>query len=275
MGEHLSVLFPQWQGGGIKATYDGAMSLERTYLRGRAYEAVPVEMDDDLAVEHDIKGYAPIMRQLHAFSDLLESERPDTIFTMGGGDDVDILPPAYLNAVLAGDMAVAFFDAHGDLNSPQTSPSKNLHGMPLRAMLGDTDPAIRGLMGSELDPSQIVMVGTRDCDPPEWDYIEGHGMTVVRSQEVNDDPPSVVRALEAKGSRNVYVHIDIDVIDPGDFPYQPVPAADGVRKERFVQALQAIGDRFDVVGICVLGYTGMPDEKDPALTVIVEMGMGL
>lgn len=170
---------------------------------------------------------------------------------------------------------MAFFDAHGDLNSPQTSPSKNLHGMPLRAMLGDTDSAILDLMGSALDPSQIVMVGTRDCDPPEWDYIEGHDMTVVRSAEVNDDPMAVVRALEKKGSRNVYVHIDIDVIDPGDFPYQPVPAADGVRKQRFVQALRAIGDRFDIVGICVLGYTGMPDEEDPALKAIVDMGMAL
>lgn len=170
---------------------------------------------------------------------------------------------------------MAFFDAHGYLNSPQTSPSKNLHGMPLRAMLGDTDSAILDLMGSALDPSQIVMVGTRDCDPPEWDYIEGHDMTVVRSAEVNDDPMAVVRALEKKGSRNVYVHIDIDVIDPGDFPYQPVPAADGVRKQRFVQALRAIGDRFDIVGICVLGYTGMPDEEDPALKAIVDMGMAL
>jgi len=104
---------------------------------------------------------------------------------------------------------VAFFDAHGDLNSPQTSPSKNLHGMPLRATLGDTDSAILDLMGSALDPSQIVMVGTRDCDPPEWDYIEGHDMTVVRSAEVNDDPMAGVRALEKKGSRNVYVHVDM------------------------------------------------------------------
>lgn len=170
---------------------------------------------------------------------------------------------------------MVYLDAHGDLKSPESSPSKNLHGMPLRAMLGYTDPAIRELMASTLDPSQIVMVGTRDCDPPEWEYIEAHDMSVVRSAEVNDDPMAVVRALEAKGSERVYVHIDIDVVDPRDFMYQSVPAADGVRKERFIEALRAIGERFDVVSICVLGYTGMPDEKDSALEAIVEMGLAL
>ena len=76
---------------------------------------------------------------------------------------------------------MVYLDAHGDLNSPVTSPSKNLHGMPLRAMLGDANPVIRELMASTLDPSQIVMVGTRDCDPPEWEYIEAHDMSAVRS----------------------------------------------------------------------------------------------
>lgn len=275
MGGHLNVLYPQWQGGGILATYEGALSLERTYLGNATYVTIPVSVDEDLVVEHDIKGYAPILRQLGSLAELLRSERPDTLFVMGGGDDVDILPPAYLNAVLGGNLSVVFFDAHGDLNTPASSPSKNLHGMPLRALLGETDPAIRDLMGSTLSPSQVVMVGTRDCDPQEWDYIEAHDMRAVSSAEVNDDPLSVVRALEAKGSKNVFVHIDIDVIDPRDFPWQPVPTKDGIRKQRFVQALQAIADRFDVVGICVLGYTGMPDEADLALSAIVDTGTGL
>ena len=77
---------------------------------------------------------------------------------------------------------------------------------------------------------------------------------------------AVVRALETKDGERVYVHIDIDEVDPRDFMYQSMPAADGVRKERFIEALRAI---------CVLGYTGMLDEKDPALDAIVEMGLAL
>ncbi|MCR5182860.1 MAG: arginase family protein [Clostridia bacterium] len=273
MKKHLSILFPQWQGGGILATYEGAMSLEKYYLKGFEYETIPVEMDEDLTVKNNIKGYDPIMRQFATYAELVRERHPETIFTMGGGDDVDILPPAYMNELLDGDMTVAFFDAHGDLNSPESSPSKNLHGMPLRAMLGETDEAILDLMGRPLKPEQIVMIGTRDCDPPEEEYIRAHNMTVVRSEEVNEDAGCVIRSLRDKGSRNIYIHIDIDVIDPEDFPNQPVPAPDGIRKNRFIDALDAIAGSFNIGGICMLGYTRMDDGLDPAIKRIVDMGM--
>lgn len=273
MSKHISILFPQWQGGGIKATYEGAMSLEKYYLQDKEYEKLPVEMDEDLVIENDIKGYEHIMRQMKAYRSLIDDRDPDTVFTMGGGDDVDIIPPAYINKKLAGDMTVAFFDAHGDLNSPESSPSKNLHGMPLRAMLGDTDNEILKLMGDALKPEQIVMIGTRDCDPPEVEYIESHDMTVLRSETVNEDPDAIVRALESKGSKNIYIHVDIDVVDPEEFRYQPVPAANGVRKESFIRALEAIRNNFNVVGLCMLGYTEMPDGNDPAIRKLVEIGM--
>lgn len=77
---------------------------------------------------------------------------------------------------------------------------------------------------------------------------------------------AVVRALEAKGSERVYMHIDIDVVDPRDFTYQPVPAADGVHKERFIEALRAIGERFDVVGICVPATRACPTRRIPRST---------
>jgi arginase len=275
MGKHLSVLFPQWQGGGIKATYEGAQCLKRDYLQGADYTEIEVEQDEALETEHGIVGYAPIMRQLTRLHDLIETERPDTLFVMGGGDDVDILPPAWCNALAKGDMAVAFFDAHGDLNSPATSPSGNLHGMPLRAMLGDTDPAIRDLMASTLDPDQVVMIGTRDCDQPELDYIAEHHMTVVRSEQVNADPSSVVSAIRAKGKRKLYIHVDIDVIDPGEFAWQPVPAADGVTEDAFVRTIEMLRQEFDVCGVCMLGYKRMPEERDRALATLVETGLAL
>ncbi len=272
MKKHLNILFPQWQGGGILATYEGAKSLEKNYLEGLDYETVPVEMEEELTVKNNIKGYEPIMRQMKKYSDLVQERRPNTIFTMGGGDDVDILPPAYMNDLLDGDMTVAFFDAHGDLNSPDSSPSKNLHGMPLRAMLGETDKGILDLMGRVLKPEQIVMIGTRDCDPPEEQYIRDHNMTVVSSDEANSDTESVIKSLKEKGSNNIYIHIDIDVVDPEDFPYQPVPAADGIRKDRFINILDEIARTFNIVGLCMLGYTKMEEGQDPAIKKIVDIG---
>ena len=279
MGKHLSVLYPQWQGGGIKATYEGAMCLKRDYLAGADYVELPVEQDEQLQTQNGIVGYAPIMRQLSQLRALIDRESPDTLFVMGGGDDVDIIPPTVCNELAGGDMAVAFFDAHGDLNSPQTSPSGNLHGMPLRAMLGDTDPAIARLCGRFLSPDQVVMVGTRDCDQPELDYIAEHDMKVLRPDEVNADPGSIARAVSQKGRRKLYIHVDIDVIDPGEFPWQPVPAEHGLTESTFVSAIDQLTSQFDVCGICMLGYKAMPevtpDHRDRALARLVEAGLGL
>lgn len=273
--KHGNYLFPQWQGGGKKATYDGAMSLKKIYLSDIDYQEIPVDQEENLVEKNGIVGYDPIMRQLQTFADTLHKDMPDTLFVMGGGDDVDILPPAYCNALCSGDMSLMFFDAHGDLNSPQTSPSGCLHGMPLRAMLGDTDPAIRSLMDSTLKPEQTVMAGTRDCDPPEEDYIQRHHMTVIRSQAFNEDPSLVCRALKKKGHPNIFIHVDIDVIDPKEFAYQPVPAPSGIHEQAFLAALKQLQKEFRIVGMCILGYTAMPEGKDPVLEGLIETGAKL
>lgn len=275
MKKHLSILFPQWQGGGILATYQGAQSLKKNYLAGAAYTELPVEMDENLTVKNKIVGYDPIIRQLTSLKETIDREKPETLFVMGGGDDVDILPPAYCNNLAGGDMTVVFFDAHGDLNSPETSPSGNLHGMPLRSMLGDTDPAILNLMDSTLKPEQIVMVGTRDCDPPEAEYIREHGLVSLKPDAVNKDPQVVIDELKKKGKQKVFIHVDIDVIDPKEFHYQPVPAPDGLQENAFIEALSKIEKEFTIVGMCILGYTEMPEGQDPALAKLVKMGLGL
>lgn len=274
-GGHWNILFPQWQGGGVLATYEGAQSLKENYLAGMDLLEIPVEKDLPLEVRKGIVGYDPILRQLKRLSDTLHEKSPDTLFVMGGGDDVDILPPAYCNALRKGDMSLMFFDAHGDLNSPSTSPSGNLHGMPLRALLGDTDPGIRSLMDSTLSPEQVVMAGTRDCDSPEWDYIRRHSLVSLGPEALNQDPGAAADALEKKGHKSVFIHVDIDVIDPGEFPYQPVPAPGGIHEQAFIDALREIKRRFSIAGMCILGYTRMPAGQDPALAQLVEMGRSL
>lgn len=273
--KHENILFPQWQGGGILATYEGAMSLKENYLKGVGVVEIPVEKDLPLTVRNKIVGYDPLLRQMRQFASLLQKDAPDTLFVMGGGDDVDILPPAYCNARLDGEMSLMFFDAHGDLNSPDTSPSGNLHGMPLRALLGETDPGIRALMASTLKPAQVVMAGTRDCDPAEVEYIHEKDLVSLKPEIVNQNPKAAADALAEKGHRNVFIHVDIDVIDPSEFPYQPVPAPHGLHEKTFIAALEEIERRFNIVGMCILGYTKMPAGQDPALARLIRMGTSL
>ena len=92
-----------------------------------------------------------------------------------------------------GRLDVVWIDAHGDLNTPETSPSGNLWGMPLRMLLG----------GGVIEPDDVALVGARNLDPPEVEYMVEEGI---------DD--SLERALA--GVDAVYIALDLDVLDPGE-----------------------------------------------------------
>jgi arginase len=274
--KHTNILYPQWQGGGLnKATFEGAMEVKKNYLNMDDFTEVEVSLNEDEKIENKIWAYSSIVQQIHRIKALLDIEKPDTIFTVGGGDDIEIIPMSYMNHKMNGDMTVAFFDAHGDLNTPESSPSKNFHGMPLRTLFGESDTAILDLLYSELDHSQIVMIGTRDCDPAEEYYIKEHEICVVASELANGESGNVIDALKSKNSKNVYVHIDVDVIDPTEFPYQPVPAEGGLTIKAFSKVLKDIANEFNIVGVCVLGYTSLNGQNVDILNEIIHLGTNI
>jgi arginase family enzyme len=126
-------------------------------------------------------------------------------------------------------LRVAWLDAHADFNTPETSPSGFLGGMPLAAACGVWDA---GLRDPPLDPAAVHLVGVRDVDPGERELLDTHG--------VREGPPE---------SGPVFVHLDLDVLDPA-----LMPAAFGVDGgwtwEELDAALLALPD---VVGIEVTG----------------------
>jgi len=128
-------------------------------------------------------------------------------------------------------LRVAWFDAHPDLNTPETSASGFLGGMPLAAACGIWDAGFRPTHPS-LDPGRVHLVGARDIDPGEREHIERFG--------VNVGPPS---------EGPVFVHLDLDVLDPS-----LMPAAFGVEGgwtwEQLDEALLALPD---LIGIEVTG----------------------
>lgn len=150
-------------------------------------------------------------------------------------------------------LAVVWFDAHGDLNTPETSPSGNLWGMPLR-MLVDS-----GTVRAE----DVALVGARDLDPPEEEFIESAGV------HTGDD--GITAALA--GADVVYVALDVDVLDPEDgvTAFMPTPGGPGVAE---VEAtLERIAAAKPVAG---LGLTGIaPAPANPPYLVRFAAALGL
>jgi arginase len=137
-----------------------------------------------------------------------------------------------------GRVAVLWLDAHGDLNTPETSPSGNEWGMPLRMLLD------RGTIAA----ADVVLWGARNLDPPEEEFIAAAG--------IGDDPDALLERTEADA---IYVALDCDVFDPGELAVF-MPETGGPSLGDVEQLLERVRGSGKLVGV---GFTGLaPDPQN-------------
>ena len=191
----LNLLFPQWQGSGMtNELYHGVMLIhDRLKDRGRFFQ-VPVSLDRTLKVENKILGYSPILQQLTKVRETIWQHNPDRLFVIGGDCSIDIAPISFLNHKYARDLAVIWIDAHADLNTPASSPSHHFHGMPLRVLLGEGDAKIIELSDSVLSSKQVFLVGARDFDPPEQNYLEQNDISLFTPEKIQGNSQNLIEA---------------------------------------------------------------------------------
>lgn len=147
----------------------------------------------------------------------------------------------------APDVHVLWLDAHGDFNTPQTTPSKFLGGMCLAAACGRWDAGFE----PALEPSKVLMCGVRDLDAGERVLVETAGVG-------NAQPSEVVGAL---AGRRVFVHLDVDVLDPDVLPAQfPVPH--GLSDTGLRTLLTDVARECDVVGLEVTAFEAPEDAAE-------------
>jgi arginase len=137
-------------------------------------------------------------------------------------------------------LAVVWLDAHGDLNTPASSPSGNEWGMPLRMLIDS----------GAVEPGRVALVGARNLDPPEQEFIAASGLHT---------GPDGVDAATADVSC-VYVALDLDVLDPADAsPFMPEPG--GPRAGELEALLARLAAARTVVGAGFTGTTARPPNE--------------
>lgn len=167
------------------------------------------------------------------------------VVTIGGDCAVELGAIPHALESSGESTAVVWFDAHGDLNSPESSPSHAFHGMVLRTLLGDGPDAL--LPADPLPSTRVVLAGTRALDDDEAAYIDAAGIRVVSVAQLQQ-PESVVEAIAETGARSVYIHVDLDVLDPAEIDGVGYPEPFGLSVQQLVQAISAIRARFPLVG---------------------------
>jgi arginase family enzyme len=159
-------------------------------------------------------------------------------------------------ARLRPDARFLWLDAHGDYNTPATSPSGYLGGMPLAGACGEWDA---DLDVGFVDPKRVVLGGPRDLDARERELLDAGGVTLVEGRDILGD--GLTGAL---GGEPVYVHLDLDVLTEGELPVQ-FPTAGGLEIAELRELLRRVAGGREVVGLEVTNFQAPIDEFERAL----------
>jgi arginase len=155
-------------------------------------------------------------------------------------------------AARQGRVSIVWLDAHGDLNTPESSPSGNQWGMPLRMLLDSGAAA----------PEDVVLVGARNLDPPEEEFIRSSGLRLGEE--------GIAQAVE--GASCTYVALDVDVLEPSQMSvWMPEPA--GPSRADVERILSGVAGRTNVLGAGFTGLTFDPSNIEPLTGFAAALGL--
>jgi arginase len=178
-------------------------------------------------------------------------------------------------------IGVIWLDAHGDSNTPDTTPSGNVHGMSLAVSMGLGDPELIGLGGRtpKVDPKKVVLIGVRDLDPGERETLRSSGATVYTIREVDErgmrDVVHEAVRIAGTGTAGIHISFDLDVLDPEDAPGVGTAIAGGITYREAHLAMELLAESARVVSIDLVEVNPILDTRNQTATLAVELTQSL
>ncbi len=174
-------------------------------------------------------------------------------------------------------IGVIWIDAHTDMNTPRTSPSGNVHGMPLACVLGFGPKELVELAGFRpmVDASRAVLVGIRDVDIPERGVVRRSGVNVYTMRDVDEMGMRAVmaKAIEyaSDGTAGFHVSFDMDAVDPSIAPGVGTPVRGGLSYRESHLAMETIADSGNLLSLEVVEVNPVIDEGNRTAVLAVEL----
>jgi arginase len=172
-----------------------------------------------------------------------------------------------------------WLDAHGDMNTPESSPSGNVHGMPLAAIMGYGAPELVDLLGfkPKAEPGNIVIVGARDLDAQERKIVKKSGIHVFTMRDIDERGMREVMSDALKyamdDTAGIAVSLDMDFVDPSDAPGVGTPVRGGVTYREAHLAMEMIADTEAMVSLEVVEINPILDEHNRTALLGVELAL--
>ncbi len=155
-------------------------------------------------------------------------------------------------------VGLVWIDAHGDYNTPETSPSGMLGGMPVAVAAGKALHRLRlqNKLHVPLQSPDIVMVGMRDLDELERQALENDGLEILRETDLIEKTPQLIEAMERLSAREdiIYIHVDLDILDPSVAPAAGLPSPGGLTGKQLGDALKMMMAYPKVAALALVSY---------------------
>ncbi len=179
-----------------------------------------------------------------------------------------------------GPTGVIWIDAHGDANTPESSPSGNIHGMPVSVLLGDGFPGLVnvGRQGPKLAPEDIVMIGIRDLDRAERERLKENGITIYTMRDIDERGMARVanEALEKLSHRErLHVSLDLDALEPHEAPGVGTPSNGGLTYREAMLLMEIIADSDRFSSLDLVEINPILDTRNQTSRIAVELAASL
>ena len=175
---------------------------------------------------------------------------------------------------------VIWIDAHGDFNTPQTSPSGNIHGMVLAALMGQGYPELVrvGRPGQKLQVADVVMIGIRELDPQERLRLRESGITAFTMRDVDERGMGRVarEALERLAHQaRLHVSLDLDSLDPMEVPGVGTTSPGGLTYREAQLLMEIIADTRRLASLDIVEINPILDHRNQTAKIAVELAASL
>lgn len=201
---------------------------------------------------------------------------PEDTFPIVLGGDHSLAMGSVAGVAARGRVGVVWVDAHGDFNTPETSPSGNIHGMPLAVLAGLGHPQLVEAFRS-LEPGQIVLIGVRSLDPGERRLLKELGVRAYTMHEV--DRLGIARIAEETlaylGDLPLHVSLDADVLDPALAPGVGTPVPGGLTYREAHLLMELLAESGRVKSLDLVEVNPILDERNRTAEMMVGLALSL
>lgn len=198
--------------------------------------------------------------------------------TLGGDHCIGLGTLAGVSDANKGETAVIWIDAHADINTVETSPSGNIHGMPLGASIGVGDKSLTDLYikKRKVNPNNVFLVGLRDVDDGEVEIIDDYELNAWYMEEIKDKGMGIVileilDMMKKKNIENIHISYDIDSLDMTLVPGTGTPVSDGMFPDESKKLIKALFRTGLVRSVDFVEYNPEKDKNNITKNTVMDM----